>query len=72
MTHADYIEFRTRMLHSILSRLVNATPIRSQVEGGTVTDLVMMVLERETAKQLLALAGLELADLPEPPPRIET
>jgi hypothetical protein len=48
---------------------VNITPISSQIEGGAVTELVMLVLPREAAKELLALGGMELADLPAPTPR---
>jgi hypothetical protein len=51
---------------------VNVTPIRSQIEGGgPAVDLVMIVMPREAAKQLLRLGGMELADLPVPIPRNE-
>jgi hypothetical protein len=43
---------------------ITVTPIRSANEDGIVDDLVMIVMSREGAKQLLKAAGLELGDVP--------
>lgn len=47
---------------------IGVTAINAQMEGGPPQPFVMLYMPRECAKQLLALGGMVLADLPAPAP----